>query len=135
MNRRRLPAAKRFALALIVLAGCASDPHIDQESWQDAAYDEVVAQWGPPASSSKLDDGTDVHLWITERAPVSSGATVGFGVFGGGGRIGSGVGVNIPIGPPPAPIRCERRLYFTEGRVVDEEWLGAPAVCKDFRRR
>jgi hypothetical protein len=134
MRRRRLPATKRFALALILLAGCASGP-IDNESWQDATYDEVVAQWGPPASSSKLDDGTDVHLWISERvAAVSSGPTVGFGVFGGSGRVGSGVGIHLPVGPPPDPQRCERRLYFTAGRVVDEEWLGDPGVCKDFRR-
>jgi hypothetical protein len=137
MHCRRLPPAQRLALALtacIALAGCATDPSEYNQSWQGASYDEVVAQWGNPLSSSKLDNGTDVHLWVTER-PVASGSTVGFGVFGGGVRIGTGVGVQIPVGPPPEPARCERRLYFSSGYVIDEEWLGAPDVCKDLKRR
>jgi hypothetical protein len=142
MHCRRLSSPKRLALALstpllgvLAVAGCAIDPATYNQSWEGAPYEEVVAQWGPPASSSKLDNGTDVHLWSTERVAVSSGSTVGFGVFGGGGRIGTGVGVHIPVGPPPEPARCDRRLYFSGGQVIDEEWLGAPDVCKDFKRR
>jgi hypothetical protein len=142
MYFRRLPTVKRFALALsaslfalVVAAGCATDPGSYDQSWQGASYDEVVAQWGPPASSSKLDDGTDVHLWSNERVAVSSGSSFGFGAFGGGGRIGTGVGIQIPIGPPPEPARCERRLFFSGGYVSEEEWLGAPDICKDFKRR
>jgi hypothetical protein len=144
MDCRRISLTKRFALALsaplfaiLVAAGCATDPSSYDQSWQGASYEEVVAQWGPPASSSKLDDGTDVHLWSNERVAVSSGSSFGFGVFGGGGRIGTGVGVQIPIpgGRPAEAPRCDRRLYFSGGFVKDEEWLGAPDVCKDFKRR
>jgi hypothetical protein len=120
-----------------MVAGCATDPASYDQSWQGASYDEVVAQWGPPVSSSKLDDGTDVHLWSNERVAVSSGSSFGFGVFGGGGRIGTGVGVQIPIpaGRPPEAPRCDRRLFFSGGYVSEEEWLGAPELCKDFKRR
>lgn len=85
--------------------------------------------------SSRLDDGTDVHLWSAERVAVAPSSTVGFGVFGSRGHIGSGVGVHIPVGPPPEPQRCERRLYFRDGYVVDEEWQGPADVCRAFRRR
>jgi hypothetical protein len=144
MDRRRLSLTKRLPLALsaplfalLVAAGCATDPSTYDQSWQGASYDEVVAQWGLPVSSSKLDDGTDVHLWVNERIAVASGSSVGFGAFGGGGRIGTGVGIQIPIptGQPAEVPRCERRLYFSNGYVKDEEWLGAPDMCKDFKRR
>ena len=142
MHRRRLPAAQLAALALsflaaflaAFLAGCATDPAAEK-AWQGATYDQVVAQWGPPQDGSTLSDGTDVRLWISELAAAQPSSTVGFGVFGGRGGIGTGVGVHIPVGPPPEPRRCERRLYFRGGYVVDEEWLGDSSACGAFRRR
>jgi hypothetical protein len=125
---------------LAVLAACATQP-IDQQAWDGATYDQVVAQWGPPQAGNTLADGTDVRIWIAERPAVasSSGSTVGFGVFGGSGHIGSGVGVHIPIGGSGDPAdasggRCERRLHFRGGYVVDEEWLGSDRACELFRR-
>ena len=123
------------------LAACATQP-IDPHAWDGATYDQVVAQWGPPQAGNTLADGTDVRMWIAERPAVesSSGSTIGFGVFGGSGHIGSGVGVHIPIGgaggsaPAQSADRCERRLYFRGGYVVDEEWLGSDRACELFRR-
>ena len=123
------------AAALALLAACAAQP-IDPHAWNGATYDQVVAQWGPPQEGSTLADGTDVRLWIAERPAVQSGSSVGFGVFGSSGHIGSGVGVHVPIGGAAAgpADRCERRLYFRGGYVVDEEWLGSDRACELFRR-
>lgn len=128
----QLAAVASSVLAL--LAGCATDPAADK-AWQGATYDEVVAQWGAPQDGSTLSDGTDVRLWISELATAQPSTTIGFGVSGGRGGIGTGVGIHVPVGPPPEPRRCERRLYFRGGYVADEEWLGDSAACAVFRRR
>jgi hypothetical protein len=109
-----------------------------RQSWDGATYDDVVAQWGQPQSSSRLADGTNVYLWSWQSpAMSSSGARVGFGLFGGSGGLGTGVGVNVPVGgaSSSAPERCDRRMYFREGWLVRQEWQGAPRLCEMFSRR
>lgn len=36
---------------------------ITMESWVGATESQVVASWGPPTSSYKMDDGTKVLTW------------------------------------------------------------------------
>ena len=123
------------ACAALLVVACATTDPATERAWVGATYDQVVAQWGPPQDGSTLENGTDVRLWISEQPAPQARSSIGIGGFGGGGRIGIGTGVSIPVGPPPEPRRCERRLYFKDGYVIDEEWLGASDVCSFFRRR
>jgi hypothetical protein len=122
-------------IASLLLAACATPDPAVERGWVGATYDEVIAQWGDPVDGSTLEDGTDVRLWVAEQAAPQPSSTIGFGIGGGRGHVGTGVGMSIPIGPPPPPRRCERRLYFKGGYVVDEEWMGDSGVCAAFRRR
>jgi hypothetical protein len=125
-------------LAVLLLAACATDPAVVRDSWNGASYEEVVAIWGQPAASSKDTDGTEMHVWRSE-APPTSGSTmsIGFGSarIGGGGSVGVGTGVTVPVGPPPAPLVCERRMFFRDGQLVDQDWNGDDRYCASFRRR
>jgi hypothetical protein len=128
---------RSICLALLLLAGCATDLVKVRASWHDATYDEVAARWGKPLASSKDADGSEMHLWRSE-APSSAGSSVGvgFGVFRGGGNvgIGAGTGMSVPVGPAPAPLVCERRMTFRDGRVADQDWTGDPRYCETFKR-
>jgi hypothetical protein len=127
---------KVLPIVLLLLAGCASIDE-DRATWYGATFEEVRAAWGTPTRSEKLPDGADVHTWINE-SPSSSGSSigVGFGVFRGGGNVGvgAGTGVSVPIGGPGAPLRCERRMTFRDGRVFDVEWLGAERACSGYQK-
>lgn len=123
-------------LASVLLAACASTEKA-RDSWSGASYDDVVRTWGPPARSGKLGDGADVHTWVSEAGPtVRSGPSIGIGGFGGRGGSGVGVGVGIPIGSgsPTPPARCERTLTFRDGRLVEQNWIGADEVCAEYTR-
>ena len=123
-------------LASALLAACASTEKA-RDSWSGASYDDVVRTWGPPARSGKLGDGADVHTWVSEAGPtVRSGPSIGIGGFGGRGGSGVGVGVGIPIGSgsPTPPARCERTLTFRDGRLVEQNWIGADEVCAEYTR-
>jgi hypothetical protein len=128
----------RLILVSLLLGGCATmdrDLTAEQDSWYGATYDEVVARWGQPVGGQKTADGTEARTWVSEGAPwTPGGPSVGFGVFGGSRGSGVGVGVNVPFGSPPPPVRCERTLYFRDGRVVDQQWVGPPDYCAGFRR-
>jgi hypothetical protein len=129
---------KGIALAaMLACVGCASMTHDlaeDKATWDNATYDEVVARWGQPVSGSARADGAEGRTWVSESVPYQSGPSVGFGVFGGGRGSGAGIGVNVPFGSPPAPLRCERTLYFRDGRVIDQQWTGPADFCAGFRR-
>jgi hypothetical protein len=116
----------RLASALAaLLAGCATTPpelHEARDSWQGAAYGEVVARWGAPSRSAKLTDGRDSRTWVSESAG-SRGI--------GGGGIGTGVMFGSADGEP---VRCERTLVFRNDRVADQTWRGPPEYCREFRR-
>jgi hypothetical protein len=117
----------RLASALAaLLAGCAINPvEISEarDSWQGAAYGEVVARWGAPSRSAKLPDGRDSHTWVSQSA--GSRGT-------GGGGIGTGVMFGSADGEP---VRCERTLVFRNDRVADQTWRGPPEYCSEFGRR
>lgn len=127
--------------AFVLLAGCAS---LEQETaqvrdaWQDAPYDEVVRRWGAPARSATLQDGAQVHTWVSagETRYGGSGTSMGVGVFGGSGGGGVGVGIGFPIGSSRVEATgCERTFTFRNGAVVQQSWTGDPGYCNSFRRR
>ena len=66
--------------------------------------------------------------------PYRAQPSVGIGVFGGSGRVGAGVGVDIPVGSPDPISRCERTMVFKDGRVVEQSWIGPADYCYAFRR-
>ena len=124
-------------LIVLLLAGCATpggDIVEARDSWQGAAYDEVVLRWGTPVRSTKLTDGRDVTTWVSDgtfsRGRVSP--SIGIGV-GSGGGVGIGTGVMFGSGGGE-PARCERTLTFKDGRVAEQNWQGPAEYCKDFRR-
>jgi len=134
--------AIQAAVLSALLVACATTEKA-KESWVGATYDETVRAWGPPKSSTKLADGSDVHTWVAEGGPTyTSGPTVGFGIggfgIGGGGRTSTGVGVgaSVPIGSGTAvpPARCERTMTFRDGRLVEQSWIGQDDVCSSFGR-
>jgi hypothetical protein len=131
----------RLAVPIFLLiAGCAS---LEQESaqvrnaWQGVSYDEVVKRWGAPTRSATLQDGAQVHTWVSEESRSgSSGASVGMGVFGGSGGGGMGMGIGFPIGSSSRVegSRCERTFTFKGGAVSQQSWIGEPGYCNSFRR-
>jgi len=132
--RGRLSSLATAALAA-ALAGCASrGPIADaRDTWQGAAYDEVVLAWGTPVRSAGLSDGRQAYTWVSEgslpRGSVSP--SIGIGVGSGG----VGIGTGIIFGSSGAELaRCERTLIFDRGRVVEQNWQGAAEYCNGFAR-
>jgi hypothetical protein len=123
---------------VLFLSACATDLVKVREGWYGATYEDVTRAWGKPTSSSKLPDGGDEHVWIAETPSAGSTSSigVGFGIFRGSGNVGvgAGTGVNVPTGQPLPPTRCERRMTFRDGRVVDQVWNGDPRYCSGYRR-
>lgn len=51
-----------------LLSGCASTPKIDWDSRVGTyTYDQAVLDFGPPTKEAKLQDGTVVAEWMTQR--------------------------------------------------------------------
>ena len=133
------------ALAILLLAGCATleeEAAQVRDAWQGAFYDDVVKRWGAPNRSATLQDGSQVHTWVSESQASygSSGPTVGVGVGGvrggGGGVGGVGVGFGFPLGGSRAVevSRCERTFTFRGNIVVQQSWIGDTALCNTFTR-
>ncbi len=118
----RSPAKVVAAAALA--SGCATlDPDLAaaRDSWQGARYDDVVRAWGAPARSSKQ-DGRETHAWVSEE----------YGVIRGSGGMGGAGG--IVFGPAGDPVRCDRTLVFSGGKVVEQSWTGPVAYCNRFKK-
>ena len=128
------------ALALALwLAGCAStsppgDIPAARSSWQGAAYEDVVRSWGAPARSTKLPDGRDAYTWVSESVASRPAFFPSLGIFGGSGGVGFGTGVTMGPGYGGEFQRCERTLFFENGRVVDQTWQGPADYCSSYRR-
>jgi len=135
MTRRRLALARVAALAVAVIAGCASEPPADaRDTWAGAPYDDVVRAWGTPVRSADLSDGRRAYTWVSEGSLPQTGASpsIGIGVGSGGVSIGTGI---IFGSAGAAPARCERTLIFESGLVVEQNWQGAAEYCNGFARR
>jgi hypothetical protein len=124
----------RGAAIIVLLTGCAT-PERDltdaKDSWQGAAYDEVVVRWGAPVRSTKLGDGRGVRTWMSESSASRGGVSPSIGIGSGGAGIGTGVMFRSAGGEP---VRCERTLTFRDQRVVEQNWQGPAEYCKEFRR-
>lgn len=125
------------AVVLLVLAGCASPPAGDlahtRAAWAGASYEEVVRHWGAPARSTTLPDGREAHTWVSEGVASRASLWPSIGIFGGSGGVGFGTGVTM--GPGYGELqRCERTLFFSGARVVEQSWQGPPGYCASFRR-
>ena len=130
----------RFILvtAISFLAACATpgvgDTVSARGSWQGAAYEDVVRSWGAPARSTRLPDGRDAHTWVSESVTSRGSIWPSLGIFGGSGGVGFGTGVTFG-GPGYGDLqRCERTLFFEQGRVVEQSWQGPGDYCTSFRR-
>jgi hypothetical protein len=128
-----------LVLLAVLVAGCASTPDVDvtaaRSSWQGATYDEVVASWGIPVRSTKLSDGRDVYTWLSESVASRAAIFPSIGIFGGSGGGGVGFGTGVAVGPGGGEfLRCERTLFFQNGRVVEQTWQGPDDYCSSFRR-
>ncbi len=129
-----------MAAVVIFLAGCASTPGGNGDigsargSWQGASYEDVVRSWGVPTRSTKLPDGRDAHTWISENVTSRTSLWPSIGIFGGSGGVGFGTGVTMG-GPAYGELqRCERTIFFENGRAVDQTWHGPADYCSSFRR-
>lgn len=122
-DRRR----NRFlaALAASGIAACASlDSELAaaRESWRGAAYDQVVAAWGPPTRNAR-----DTYTWVSEDSGPQAQRS------GSGGGAG---GVMFSAAPDRVAARCERTLLIQDGRVVRAgDWNGEPELCRRFGRQ
>jgi hypothetical protein len=86
-----------IAVLVMLQAGCASTPKPDwNERIGEYTFDDAVRELGPPASSTKLQDGTTVAEWFLKYGSQMSFG-FGTGMYGPGG----GVGVGQTISPPP----------------------------------
>ncbi len=104
-------------LMLVLLAGCAApggELTEARDSWDGAAYDEVVLRWGTPARSAKLSDGRDVYTWVSDSVGSRGSSSVGFGIGGGRGG-GVGIGTGIMFGPGASTSRTGRGRRSTAG--------------------
>ena len=132
---------RSMGVLLFLLAGCASTPGgtgnvtAARTSWQGASYEDVVRSWGAPARSTKLPDGRDAHTWVSESVASSRGSFwPSIGIFGGSGGVGFGTGVTMGPGYGGELQRCERTVFFENGRAVDQTWQGPADFCSSFRR-
>ena len=130
---------RAMAIFLVLLAGCASSPTGGdagpaRTSWLGASYEDVVRSWGAPARSTKLPDGRDAHTWVSESIASRGSFWPSIGIFGGSGGVGFGTGVTMGPGYGGELQRCERTLFFENGRVVDQTWQGPGDYCSSFRR-
>src|SRR5262245_59931192 len=112
---------------VILLAGCAStggDIQGARDSWNGAAYDDVVSRWGATHRHQTFPDGAQVYTWESES---KRGPSPGYSSVAALGR--SSVGAL-----PQQMVRCNRTLIFRYGRVVEQTWQGEPEFCERFRR-
>lgn len=121
-----MAAALAVALSAAACASMDADYRSARGSWQGAAYEEVLAAWGPPTRSER-GGPQGRHTWSTEdRVAVRPGSPV----YGGAGGAIFGAGSTNE-----AVVRCDRTLVFRGGRVSDATWTGDPAFCARFARR
>lgn len=129
------------ATLILALAGCAATPgdgggdiNSARNSWQGAAYEDVVRSWGAPARATKLPDGRDAYTWVSDSVASRPSFFPSLGIFGGSGGIGFGTGVTLGGYGGGELQRCERTLFFQSGRVAESSFQGPGDYCASFRR-
>jgi len=128
------------AALLLALTGCAATPNgggdinSARSSWQDTPYEDVVRSWGAPARATKLPDGRDAYTWVSETVASRPSFFPSLGIFGGSGGVGIGTGVTMGGYGGGDLQRCERTLFFQNGRVAESSFQGPGDYCASFRR-
>jgi hypothetical protein len=135
----RIPTLALLTLMGVLTAGCATTPQGGDHNqvrtaWNGVAYEEVVARWGAPSRSTRLPDGRDAHTWVSETVQSRAAFWPSIGIFGGSGGVGFGTGVTMGPGGGGELLRCERTLFFQNGRVVEQSWNGPADFCAQFNR-
>ncbi len=105
-------AALLLAVSVMFNSGCASTPKPDwNERIGNYTYDDAVRELGPPASTTKLQDGTAVAEWF-----LKYGSQMSFGLSTGMYGPGGGIGVGQTISPPPK-AHFLRLTFGTDGKL------------------
>jgi hypothetical protein len=107
-------------LGVALAAGCATlggGLEGARDSWRGVEHAEVVRSWGAPTRSTTLADGRAAHTWVSDGTVATGSVWPSIGIYGGTGGVGIGTGVTVSPGSQPA--RCERTLFFRDGRVVE----------------
>ena len=103
------------AALLFAQAGCASKPTPD---WNQRighfTFDDAVRELGPPVSSIRLQDGSNVAEWFLKH-----GSQMSFGFGTGFYGPGGGVGVGQSISPPPQS-HFLRLIFGPDGQL--QKW-------------
>jgi hypothetical protein len=139
MRCRSAVSGVSLAVALaLALAACATPAaHVAQarQTWQGAAYEDVVRAWGVPARGTTLAEGREARTWVSEVNRSRGVLYPSVGVFGGSGNVGVGVGVGASTPFGQEIERCERTLVFAGDRVVEAgPWTGPETYCASFGR-
>ncbi|PWU14220.1 MAG: hypothetical protein C5B50_17770 [Verrucomicrobia bacterium] len=111
-------ALARLFMTVLVLAdaGCASAPKPDwNQRIGQYTFDDAVRELGPPASSTRLTDGSVVAEWFQKHGSQMSFG-FGTGAFGPGGGVGVGQTVTTP---PKAHFL--RLTFGPDGKLLSHE--------------
>lgn len=96
MNSIRGPIGWVMALALCVLAGCATHKIDWAGRIGNYTFDQAVIELGPPDKQAKLSDGSLVADWLTRRGRNAIYATGYYGTTGWPGYAPVYVGPGTP---------------------------------------
>ena len=101
-----------LAVSAMLDAGCASNPKPDWNARIGSySFDDAVRELGRPASSTKLQDGTNVAEWL-----LKFGSQMPFGH--GTGRYGPGEGASMGTTfSPPTQSQFLRLTFGTDGQL------------------
>jgi len=128
---------RALSAIVILLAGCAStggDIQGARDSWNGAAYDEVVSHWGAPQRHKTLADGAQAYTWESEGRNDAGPGYSSIAALGGSGGASMGITGALPEHGGSELVRCDRLLVFRNGRVAEQTWQGQPVFCDRFRR-
>lgn len=112
------PSTATRAVAVLLALGaaaCAQSAGMQTvvDSWRSAPIEEAKAQWGPPATTEAVPNGT-AYVWTHEvllaQAPGSGPREA-----------------RAPTDPaPPTTSQCQRRLIAgPDGTIVGGDWRGS----------
>ena len=94
-------------VALVIVAGCATNGTDWNARVGHFTYDQAVLELGPPDKTAKLTDGQTVAEWVTRYSTPGSTSLVGGGYYGTPGAPGGVARIQNP------PTYRESKLALT----------------------